>query len=263
MVSFEQAGRMLDAAVEELPSGIFRGLNGGVNLLPGERLSDDGRYTLGLYHNDSMGRYVEIFYGSFAALYGELSPEKFERKLKKTLHHELTHHIENLAGDRTLEKWDEWQTELWENGGTVYTESILFVDGDDMTLAPAAEAMFRDLAAEHCPEVESGSAGLEKGMGAPSPEAVKAAAAQGADISAHVSCKADRKLLERYDAVLCMTLEQADELADRFPELESRIMCLGESDLCAPRSRMGWNGVMKRIRAEIVSLVDELCSEDG
>ncbi|MGN1001890.1 MAG: hypothetical protein ACI4PC_03890 [Oscillospiraceae bacterium] len=262
MVSFEQAGKMLDAAVEELPQGIFRELNGGVNLLPEERMSADGRYTLGLYHSDSMGRYVEIFYGSFAALYGTLPPEKFERKLKKTLHHELTHHVESLAGDRSLEKWDEEQTELWENGGTLYTESVLFVDEDDRSLAPAAAAMFRALAAERCPEVEADSAGLEVSENAPAEEAaVKAAAALGGDIAAHRPRPVDGELVQKFDAVLCMTLEQADELADRYPE-EWKIMCLGGSDLRPPRTKMGWSGAMKRIRAEVESLLDELCMED-
>ena len=48
MVSFEEAGRMLDAAAEALPEEIFKSLNGGVNLLPDERPSGDGRWTLGL-----------------------------------------------------------------------------------------------------------------------------------------------------------------------------------------------------------------------
>lgn len=264
MVSFEQAGKMLDAAVEALPQGIFKELNGGVNLLPEERRSPDGRYTMGLYHNDSMGRYVEIFYGSFAALYGSLSPEKFERELKKTLHHELTHHVENLAGDRSLEKWDEWQTELWESGGGLATESILFVDGDDRALAPAAAALFRALAAERCPEVQVSSAGLASGGAAPPDEAaVKAAAALGADISAHVPRQVSGDMLESHDAVLCMTLEQADGLADRYPDLESKVMCLGESDLCPPRFKRGWTGAMKRVEAEIAGLIDYLCMEDA
>lgn len=263
MVSFEQAGKMLDAAVEELPRELFRELNGGVNLLPEERMSADGRYTLGLYHNDSMGRYIEIFYGSFRALYEDLPPEKLERKLKKTLHHELTHHVENLAGDRSLEKWDEWQTELWQSGGVLSTDSILFVDGDDLSLAPAAAAMFRALAAERCPEVEAGSAGLNVSENArPEEAAVKAAADWGGDISAHRPRQADEELVKRFDAVLCMTLEQADELADRYPDLESRFMCLGESDLRPPRFKMGWSGAMKRVRAEVESLIDELCAED-
>jgi hypothetical protein len=61
MVTFQEAGRMLDEACEALPEEIFRKLNGGVNLLPDTRRDADGDYVLGLYHNDEMGRYVEIF----------------------------------------------------------------------------------------------------------------------------------------------------------------------------------------------------------
>ena len=34
MVSFEEAGKILDEAAEALPEEIFKELNGGVNLLP-------------------------------------------------------------------------------------------------------------------------------------------------------------------------------------------------------------------------------------
>ncbi|MCL2383824.1 MAG: metallopeptidase family protein [Oscillospiraceae bacterium] len=49
-----------------------------------------------------MGRYISIFYGSFVQLYGHYSKEDLYEELKKTLIHEFTHHVESLAGDRTL-----------------------------------------------------------------------------------------------------------------------------------------------------------------
>ena len=172
MVSFEEAGRMLDDAAEALPEEIFKSLNGGVNLLPDARESGDGRWTLGLYHNDIMGRRVEIFYGSFAKLYGDIPAEEFRAHLGSTLHHELTHHIEGLAGDRTLERWDEAQTEQWLSGGApLEADSLLFVDEDDCALAPAAAALFALEAREDCPEVRCASAGMTAGA-APVPEAV-------------------------------------------------------------------------------------------
>ena len=45
--------------------------------------------------------------GSFRRKYPDASPEKCARELVRTLKHELTHHIESLAMDRSLEKWDE------------------------------------------------------------------------------------------------------------------------------------------------------------
>ena len=116
MLSFEETGKILDAACEELPEGLFRELNGGVSLQRGDRRNPDGRYILGLYHNDVMGRWIEIFYGSFQAVHGSLPDGEFAEELKKVLYHELTHHVEGLAGDRTLEKQDEQETEEYREG---------------------------------------------------------------------------------------------------------------------------------------------------
>lgn len=262
MVSFEEAGRMLDDAAEALPEEIFKSLNGGVNLLPDARESGDGRWTLGLYHNDVMGRRVEIFYGSFVRLYGDIPPEEFRAHLVATLHHELTHHIEGLAGDRTLERWDEAQTEQWLSGGApLEADSLLFVDEDDCSLAPAAAALFALEARADCPEVRCASAGMTAGA-APVPEAVKAAAALGADISAHAPAAVDETLLAQYDAVLCMTLSQADALAARYPAYDAKILCLGETDIRPPKHRSGWGALMRRLRGEARALVDELCAGD-
>ena len=101
------AERLLDEEAEQLPEAIFRELNGGVNLLPEARRDASGLYILGLYHHNTMGRYIELFYGSFRALYPEADEERLRSLLGETLRHELTHHLENLAGDRSLEKWDE------------------------------------------------------------------------------------------------------------------------------------------------------------
>jgi len=112
MLSFEQAGVILDEACEALPEGLFDGLNGGVSLLPDAVQEADGRFTLGMYHEDMMGCWIEIFYGSIAECVEDPEDEEeFQRTLIETLHHELRHHVEGLAGDRTLEKEDEAETE--------------------------------------------------------------------------------------------------------------------------------------------------------
>ena len=263
MVSFEEAGSMLDEAAEALPEEIFKSLNGGVNLLPDERASGDGRWTLGLYHNDVMGRRVEIFYGSFVRLYGDIPPEEFRRHLVKTLHHELTHHIEGLAGDRTLERWDEEQTALWLSGGEeepLKAESLLFVDEDDCALAPAVLTLFIRESLHCAPPTRCTSAGLRAGSGVV-PEAAKAASAFGVDFSAHMPTAVSAALLGQYDAVLCMTLAQADALAARFPEYDEKILCLGETDIHPPKHKSGWGAVMRRLRGEARALVEELYPE--
>jgi hypothetical protein len=71
---------------------------------------DNDLYTLGEYHHSySMGRYITMYYGSFAVVYGHLSPEELKIRLRETLRHEFTHHLESLAGEKDLEIEDERQ----------------------------------------------------------------------------------------------------------------------------------------------------------
>lgn len=111
MISFEEAGAILDEVCDGLPEALFAGLNGGISLLPEALQEPDGRYTMGLYHDDVMGCRIEIFYGSVLAVCGEEDDEAVREELAETLRHELRHHIEGLAGDRSLEIEDERETE--------------------------------------------------------------------------------------------------------------------------------------------------------
>lgn len=255
MVNYIQAGKMLDKAVEALPQGIFDGLNGGVNLIEEPKSDGKGGYILGLYHHNIMGRYIEIFYGSFRELYGDIPPEQFERRLKSTLHHELTHHIEALAGDRSLEHWDEEQGLIWEEleQEELVVSSILFADDDDTALAPAAKAFFRMFASERCPDIPVESAGIFSPGEALQADCRRAAEALGAEMEGH-ECKAlTAELFEEYSVVMCMTLAQADEIMERFPGSESKVICAGETDILRPRFKMGWKKALERLR----DLMDE------
>lgn len=111
---------MLDDVAAELPDEVFRELNGGVSLLPEAKLSaadpNGGLYTLGEYHRDQMGRYVVIYYGSIRAVHGRDTPGQMRANLKRILAHELTHHIESLAGARDLEIEDENQIDEYLHG---------------------------------------------------------------------------------------------------------------------------------------------------
>ena len=117
MFSISDINEMLDEIAEELPEELFRGLNGGVNLLPDKKLSDDDTggelFTLGEYCRDQMGRYIVLYYGSIRAVHGRCTPEQMRRNLKKLLVHELTHHVEALAGARDLEIKDELEREKY------------------------------------------------------------------------------------------------------------------------------------------------------
>ena len=107
MFTIDEINDMLDEVAAELPNEIFNQLNGGVSLLPEAKKSNkdpDGHlYTLGEYRRDQMGRYIIIYYGSMCAVHGNSPPEKMKKHLKDVLTHELTHHWESLAGDRSLE----------------------------------------------------------------------------------------------------------------------------------------------------------------
>ena len=111
MLSIDAVNEILDDIADELPDELFRELNGGVSLLPEAKLSADapdvGLYTLGEYRRDQMGRYIVLYFGSIRAVHGDDTREELRVNLKKLLAHELTHHIESLAGERGLEIEDK------------------------------------------------------------------------------------------------------------------------------------------------------------
>jgi len=114
MLNFEEVGAMLDALAEEMPEEFYRDLNGGIFLSPETKMHPEGEsgpenlYIVGEYHNErtgygGLGRYIAVYYGSFARLYGGLGPKAQKEELKKILIHEFTHHMESLAGEHGLE----------------------------------------------------------------------------------------------------------------------------------------------------------------
>ena len=113
MYSIDEINELLDDIAAEIPGELFYDLNGGVSLLPDIKYSDaaidGGLYTLGEYHHDQMGRYIVLYYGSIRAVYGSNTVGEMRANLKKLLVHELTHHIESLAGERDLEIKDKQQ----------------------------------------------------------------------------------------------------------------------------------------------------------
>jgi hypothetical protein len=108
-MSFEEAELALDEIAADLPQEIFKRLNGGYVLTEEVMRDANGFYILGQYHVQptGLGRYVTVHYGSICEVFGNISPRMFREKLKFVLHHELTHHLESLAGDKSLEIQDE------------------------------------------------------------------------------------------------------------------------------------------------------------
>ena len=117
ILSFDQAGNLLDEMAEEFPEEFYAQLNGGISLLPEAKEDPEGEdlYIMGEYCNDMMGRYIVLYYGSFAALaeQEDWTEEDWEDELYTTLSHEFTHHIEGLAGERGLEIRDELEMEQY------------------------------------------------------------------------------------------------------------------------------------------------------
>lgn len=117
ILSFDEVGSLLDEMAEEFPEEFYQELNGGISLLP-EAVEDpqgEDLYIMGEYCNDMMGKYINLYYGSFAALAQQenWSEEDWEDELYTTLAHEFTHHIEGLAGERGLEIKDELEMEQY------------------------------------------------------------------------------------------------------------------------------------------------------
>ena len=104
----------MDKLTEEVPEIFYTDLNGGILILPDLKVSPDAKandlFVLGMYRRSaSMGRYIEIYYGSFKRMFSYLSKEALIEEMREVLFHEFTHHIESLAGERGLEKKDEEQ----------------------------------------------------------------------------------------------------------------------------------------------------------
>lgn len=118
-LTIDEVNDILDQAYEEFPEVLFQGLNGGILLLEESKPDPDAGedvYIMGEYCRDEMGRYINIYYGSFAALFFDEPRSVWEEELRITLRHELTHHVEGLAGDRSLEYKDSAQLDAIRRG---------------------------------------------------------------------------------------------------------------------------------------------------
>lgn len=119
LLTFDQAGEVLDALAEGFPEALFNGLNGGVNLLeeavPAPGFPAGAMYILGEYCDDLLGRYINLYYGSFAALAEQEDWDRrtWEEELRTTLSHELTHHMEARGGLHALDDRDAAELAAW------------------------------------------------------------------------------------------------------------------------------------------------------
>ena len=123
ILTIDQCYDILDRLVEEYPPQLMDSLNGGILLLeeamPDPEAGEDV-FIMGEYCWDELGRYIVLYYGSFVELLSEEAEGVWEDELRITLRHELTHHVEGLAGERSLEHKDSAQLE--EFRGSYWTE---------------------------------------------------------------------------------------------------------------------------------------------
>ena len=108
-ITFQEFGQMMDELADGMPKDIFINLNGGINLLPDTRYhpEEENVFILGeYYHGWNLGRYINIYYGSFMELYGKSSRQNLRNQLDRVIRHEFLHHLESMAGEKDLEIQD-------------------------------------------------------------------------------------------------------------------------------------------------------------
>lgn len=113
MYTIDAVEAMLSQIVDEIPGMYFEQLNGGVILLEACKEHPESQgdlYIMGEYCNRrDLGRNIGIYYGSFMRVYGNAPEALLRLKLRESLLHELTHHLETLAGERGLVIQDQMQ----------------------------------------------------------------------------------------------------------------------------------------------------------
>ena len=119
ILSIDEVNDILDEIADGFPEVLFEELNGGVNLLedavPDPDFPEGEMYILGEYCDDLLGRYINLYYGSFAALaeQEDWTQEIWDEELRITLSHELTHHMENRGGLHALDDRDAEELAVW------------------------------------------------------------------------------------------------------------------------------------------------------
>ena len=120
--TYEQMGDWLEEIAGEFPDAFFEELDGGIQLeeeaLPDPDFPPGEMYIVGEDVHDMLGRYILLYYGSFAALAEREDWDRaaWEEELRTTLSHELTHHMEGRGGlhaldDRDAEELEEYRRE--------------------------------------------------------------------------------------------------------------------------------------------------------
>lgn len=108
--SYEQMGDWLEEIAQEFPEAFFEELDGGIQLEEAELADPEfppgEMYIMGEYCHDMLGRYILLYYGSFAQLLAEEGEAVWKDEIFATVAHEFTHHMEETAGLHALDDAD-------------------------------------------------------------------------------------------------------------------------------------------------------------
>ena len=108
--SYETMGDWLEEISQKFPDAFFEELDGGIQLeeqaLPDPEFPPEEMYIMGEYCHDMLGRYIVLYYGSFAALLADEDEDTWLDEVFATIDHEFTHHMEDTAGLHALDDKD-------------------------------------------------------------------------------------------------------------------------------------------------------------
>ena len=115
MMAIDAYQDMAEELLDELPEELLRGLNLGIVVIDSLEIHPQSvhndLYIMGRYERSAMGRGIQLFYRSFARVFGTLPPQVQKDELRKIMRHELRHHWEWQSGDDTLGEQDRWEIE--------------------------------------------------------------------------------------------------------------------------------------------------------
>ena len=111
-MTYEEFDEAVALAAEQLPDELFDGLTGGVITVPTAKLHEmslpeSPLYVAGQYTRNALGKQVVLYFGSFEKLYGRFGDDALKSHIREVLLHELKHHWEFRAGERTLVDEDD------------------------------------------------------------------------------------------------------------------------------------------------------------
>lgn len=137
---------------------------------------------------------------------------------------------------------------------------ILFICSGNTCRSPVAEGLFNLLAQRQGLDAVAGSAGLFAAEGEEAnPNAVRAAAELGADISGHNAKQVTVEQIKIADSIFTMTRSQAASLKSALPLYADKISPIGESDVSDPFG--GGIDTYRQTAVEIKNLIENIISE--